>query len=233
MEKMKAIIKREYLTRVRSKGFIIGTILSPLFMSSFLFIPLLIGRSGGPDKYQIVVLDQNGDAALYESFEKALTPARPRQPRYELTREVVTTEEEVEARVALGVDADVPRRDRVPLEPLLERDRLRGDVLPARHAPEARARDAAAALVVVARVVLRDRDDHRHEPRGEPRELGIAVLLAGADLARGLPVVVHSDEQRPLLGARHGDRVVDRALPGDERRPLPRRARPPHRRDAR
>ena len=30
MEKLKAIIKREYLTRVRSKGFIIGTILSPL-----------------------------------------------------------------------------------------------------------------------------------------------------------------------------------------------------------
>lgn len=98
MDKLKAVIKREYLTRVRSKGFIIGTILSPLFMSSFLFIPLLIGRSGGPDKYQIVVLDQNGDGALYESFERALAPARPRQPRYELTREVVTTQEEVEAR---------------------------------------------------------------------------------------------------------------------------------------
>ncbi len=98
MEKLKAIIKREYLTRVRSKGFIIGTFLSPLFMSSFLFIPILIGGSGGPDKYQIVVLDQNGDEALYESFERSLAPTRPRQPRYELTREVVTTREEVEAR---------------------------------------------------------------------------------------------------------------------------------------
>ena len=47
MDKLKAIIKREYLTRVRSKGFIIGTILSPLFMSSFILIPFLLGRSGG------------------------------------------------------------------------------------------------------------------------------------------------------------------------------------------
>ena len=48
MDKLKAIIKREYLTRVRSKGFIIGTILSPLVMSSFIFVPFFIGRSAGP-----------------------------------------------------------------------------------------------------------------------------------------------------------------------------------------
>ncbi len=98
MDKLKAIIKREYLTRVRSKGFIIGTILSPLVMSSFILIPFLIGRSAGPDRYLLAVLDQNNDAALFESLEKALAPARPRQPYYELSREVVTTQEEVEAR---------------------------------------------------------------------------------------------------------------------------------------
>jgi ABC-2 type transport system permease protein len=100
MDKLKAIIKREYLTRVRSKGFILGTILSPLVMSSFIFIPLLIGRSGGPDRYRIAVLDQNDDPALYESIEQALRPTRPRQARYELTRKAVSSPEEIEAQQA-------------------------------------------------------------------------------------------------------------------------------------
>ncbi len=98
MDKLKAIIKREYLTRVRSKGFIIGTVLSPLFMSSFILIPLLLGRSTGPEKYRIVALDQSGDARLFESLTLALAPTRPGQPRYELSREEVSSQEEFETR---------------------------------------------------------------------------------------------------------------------------------------
>lgn len=98
MDKLKAIIKREYLTRVRSKGFIIGTILSPLFMSSFILVPYFLGRTAGPDKYRIAVLDQNGDDFLFESLARALATTRPRQPRYELWREEVNSEEELETR---------------------------------------------------------------------------------------------------------------------------------------
>jgi len=98
MEKLKAIIKREYLTRVRSKGFIIGTILSPLVMSSFILVPYLVGRSGGPDNYKIAVLDQSGDGALFENLRRALEPARPRQPSYELLREEIKSQEELETR---------------------------------------------------------------------------------------------------------------------------------------
>jgi ABC-2 type transport system permease protein len=98
MDKLKAIIKREYLTRVRSKGFIIGTILSPLFMSSFIIVPFFLGRSGGPEKYQIAVLDQSGDESLFESLGRALAPAKPLQPRYELWREEVNSEAELETR---------------------------------------------------------------------------------------------------------------------------------------
>jgi len=98
MDKLKAIIKREYLTRVRSKGFIIGTILSPLLMSSFILVPYFVGRSAGPDKYRIAVLDQNGDDRLFESLESALATTRPRQPRYELLRETINSQEELEAR---------------------------------------------------------------------------------------------------------------------------------------
>jgi ABC-2 type transport system permease protein len=98
MDKLKAIIKREYLTRVRSKGFIIGTILSPLFMSSLILIPIFLGRSAGPDKYQIVALDQSGDGRLFESLALALAPTKPGQPRYELSRVEVSSQEELELR---------------------------------------------------------------------------------------------------------------------------------------
>jgi ABC-2 type transport system permease protein len=98
MDKLKAIIKREYLTRVRSKGFIIGTILSPLVMSSFILVPYFVGRSAGPDKYQIAVLDQTGNDFLFESLRRALAPTRPRQPFYELRREEINSQEELEAR---------------------------------------------------------------------------------------------------------------------------------------
>ncbi len=98
MDKLKAIIKREYLTRVRSKGFIIGTILSPLVMSSFILIPIFLGRSAGPDKYQIVALDQSGDDFLFESLAMALAPTKPGQPRYDLWREEIGSQEELEAR---------------------------------------------------------------------------------------------------------------------------------------
>ncbi len=127
MDKIKAIIKREYLTRVRSKGFIIGTILSPILMMSFAIVPLLVTRMGGPDTYRVVILDQSGDEALYERLNKLLEPERPRDDRYLLRRQVAETEEardaaqrELNARIVAGeIDAylvlprDVLREERL------------------------------------------------------------------------------------------------------------------------
>lgn len=98
MEKLKTIIKREYLTRVKSKGFIIGTIISPLIMMSFVFVPLLIARSGGPDQHRVAVLDQNADSALYERLVTLLEPTRPSAARYELQRAPINPTEDLTAR---------------------------------------------------------------------------------------------------------------------------------------
>ncbi|MBL8187355.1 MAG: ABC transporter permease [Acidobacteria bacterium] len=98
MNKLWTIIKREYLTRVKSKGFVIGTILGPLIMSSFVLIPVLIARYSGPDKYNIVVLDQTGDAALFQRLNDLLALKRSGQTRYDLTREEVSPGEEMETR---------------------------------------------------------------------------------------------------------------------------------------
>jgi ABC-2 type transport system permease protein len=98
MNKLWTIIKREYLTRVKSKGFIIGTILGPIIMSSFVLVPFLIGRYSGPDKYSIVVLDQTVDSSLYDRLDVLLIPKRSGQPRYELTREALKPGEDMETR---------------------------------------------------------------------------------------------------------------------------------------
>lgn len=89
MEKLKVIIKREYLTRVRSKGFIIGTIISPLLMMSFAIVPILVTRAGGPGTYRITILDQTGSTELYERFNKLLEPVRPRDDKFILSREEI------------------------------------------------------------------------------------------------------------------------------------------------
>ncbi len=100
MSKLFSIIKREYWTRVRGKGFIIGTIISPVLMMSFAFVPVLIARAGGPDKVRVVVLDQNGDANLYARLEKLLEPAGLRDDRYELEREAIAPGEGIQAKQA-------------------------------------------------------------------------------------------------------------------------------------
>ncbi len=96
MEKLKAIIKREYFTRVRSKGFIIGTIISPLLMMSFGVVPILIARFGGPDNYRIAIVDQTGDSTMYERLDKLLEPKGPRDDKFKLRREAVESDEDIE-----------------------------------------------------------------------------------------------------------------------------------------
>ena len=98
MNKLLTIIKREYLTRVKSKGFVIGTIIGPVLMSSFVLVPFLLARYSGPDKYNIVVLDQTGDSSLFERLDALLVPKRSNQPRYEFIREALQPGDDLEAR---------------------------------------------------------------------------------------------------------------------------------------
>ncbi|MGA1367420.1 MAG: ABC transporter permease [Blastocatellia bacterium] len=86
MDKVKAIIKREYLTRVRSKGFIIGTILSPVLMLSFVVVPYFITRLGGSERHRVAILDQVGDPSLYQRVESLLVANGTRKERYDLER---------------------------------------------------------------------------------------------------------------------------------------------------
>lgn len=59
MNKIKYIIAREYLTRVRTRVFIVTTLLMPLFILIPVALPLLISNYASSDQ-KIAVLDQSG-----------------------------------------------------------------------------------------------------------------------------------------------------------------------------
>lgn len=71
MSKFAAVVKREYVQRVRSRMFLVVTLGAPLIVALFTVVPILIAgiRSGGP--VRIAVLDETG--RMYERVESALT----------------------------------------------------------------------------------------------------------------------------------------------------------------
>jgi len=62
MSRVYAVARREYLERVRSKAFLISTILGPTLLAGFMLMPILLaGQRGRP--LRIVVLDESGSLA--------------------------------------------------------------------------------------------------------------------------------------------------------------------------
>ena len=69
MKKVLVIIKREYLTRVRTKAFVIGTIITPLLMLALVTLPAFFATRGGGER-NITVFDQSGDGSLFETIKE-------------------------------------------------------------------------------------------------------------------------------------------------------------------
>lgn len=61
MNKISVIIKREYVTRVRKKSFIIMTILAPILMATIIIVPTIIMSSQSGDFKKIAVIEDNSD----------------------------------------------------------------------------------------------------------------------------------------------------------------------------
>jgi ABC-2 type transport system permease protein len=62
MNRLWALVRREYLERVRTKAFVIGTVLGPVLMGGFTVIPgLLMSRGGKP--LRVAVVDVSGQLA--------------------------------------------------------------------------------------------------------------------------------------------------------------------------
>jgi ABC-2 type transport system permease protein len=72
MTKFLAVVKREYLQRVKSKFFIVATVLGPVMIFVFTVLPqIILGmKSGGPT--HIAVIDQTKGATMYARVQDAL-----------------------------------------------------------------------------------------------------------------------------------------------------------------
>lgn len=101
MNKIWAIIKREYVVRVRTRAFVISTIASPLLLLALALLPGLLAARGGGERH-VTVLDQSGDPQLFDAIKNRLDSHgtgdgdnQPQLTHYMLTRRAVAPEEEV------------------------------------------------------------------------------------------------------------------------------------------
>jgi ABC-2 type transport system permease protein len=87
MRKIWLVVKREYLTRVRTKGFVIGTIALPLFAITVLILPVLVAKRQADRTQQIAILDQTGSVAA--NIAAGLDEKLPNgKPEYQVVRTV-------------------------------------------------------------------------------------------------------------------------------------------------
>jgi len=60
MNKIYTVIRKEYLERVRSKSFVIATLLGPAIMSLFILMPMLLSDTGKDEERVVGVVDPSG-----------------------------------------------------------------------------------------------------------------------------------------------------------------------------
>src|SRR5688572_10023674 len=70
MRKFFAVIKREYLQRVRTKFFIVATVLGPVMLALFTVVPVYLASINVGNATRLAVIDQTGK--IYERFREAL-----------------------------------------------------------------------------------------------------------------------------------------------------------------
>ncbi|HEU4390806.1 MAG TPA: hypothetical protein VFV34_23580, partial [Blastocatellia bacterium] len=95
MRKVFVIIKREYMTRVKSKGFVIATVVMPVLMIGFTTLPVILAMKGRTER-KLVVLDQSGRPDLFDTVQ-TIAAGRDNQTRYEMTRVAVESSEDLRA----------------------------------------------------------------------------------------------------------------------------------------
>ncbi len=94
MNKILLVLQREYLQIVKTKLFIISTLLTPLLMAGILLVPMLLTqfKTGKPEKIAVV---DNTDLSIYEELKKQLEDDSLK-PGYELYKEKYNLYEQVE-----------------------------------------------------------------------------------------------------------------------------------------
>jgi ABC-2 type transport system permease protein len=75
------VLRREYVERVRSKAFLISTVLGPLIMAGLVLVPALVMKKQGARTLRVTIVD--GTGSLYARIEEALARRKSAgQPRF-------------------------------------------------------------------------------------------------------------------------------------------------------
>ena len=87
MRKIWLVVKREYLTRVKTKGFVIGTLLVPFLGIASVALFAFLASHGSKDKFRIAIVDNIG--GLAESVVQELNaPAKGDKPQFTVTQSI-------------------------------------------------------------------------------------------------------------------------------------------------
>ncbi len=71
MNKIWVIIKREYIVRVKTRAFLIGTIVSPVILLALVLLPGFLATRGGGER-RVTIINQTGDAGLFDSIKSKM-----------------------------------------------------------------------------------------------------------------------------------------------------------------
>jgi len=162
MSRVTAVIRREYLQRVRTKAFVLSTIGLPLFMAAVLVVPGILGARSALAERELAVVDRTG--VLFPRVEGAL-----RQAGFTLVE--IPDEPGVEERLEAEVEGGKRSSYLILDGETLERGRV---VFGGRERPNTIRRFGILQGVTRAALEL------RMEELGEDAE--VAALLSGGEL---------------------------------------------------
>jgi ABC-2 type transport system permease protein len=96
MKKLWVLIRKEYRTIVRTKGFAIGTVLTPVFLGAMLFLPGLLAQRGESRTSAVGILEVNGER-MRSLSDRMVTDTLPNgEPRWHVEYHSIATADTAE-----------------------------------------------------------------------------------------------------------------------------------------
>src|SRR5437867_4094337 len=109
MRKMWVVFKREFLERVRSKWFLIATLLGPVFLGLIMVLPIVLAaKTRVSDRLSDVIIIDATDTDLGNRVAKYLSQASPNSPPPRIRRvkaEQIAAEEDRATKAVIGHEA--------------------------------------------------------------------------------------------------------------------------------
>jgi ABC-2 type transport system permease protein len=128
MHKLWIIARREYLERIRTKAFIITTILIPALMSGSLFVPvLLVSGGGGSIKHLVVVAsDRHMGDVISQQINALKEEENERNAALLNQREIPKREMPHAARFQIDIDTNTSPEERQALAEKVKNKKING-----------------------------------------------------------------------------------------------------------